>query len=132
MRRDSFKTILAAGGAMEFDDAIAAHTQWKHKIRRSLAKDPTSLNPADVSVDHNCSLGMWIYGEGANYRGLPEYVKLKYEHARFHLVTAELVKRAHAGESIDAEMAPCASSEFSASSSAVIMAIVTMKKSLSN
>ena len=58
-------------------------------------------------------------------------MKLKYEHARFHLVAAELVKRAHAGESIDAEMAPCTSSEFSASSSAVIMAIVTMKKSLS-
>jgi hypothetical protein len=57
-------------------------------------------------------------------------VKLKYEHG-FHLVAAELVKRAHAGESIDAEMAPCTSSEFSASSSAVIMAIVTMKKSLS-
>jgi hypothetical protein len=56
---------------MEFDDAIAAHTRWKYKISRSLAKDPASLSPADVSLDHNCSLGAWIYGEGANYRRLP-------------------------------------------------------------
>jgi hypothetical protein len=113
---------------MDFDEAIAAHTVWKNKMRRSLAKRDGSINPADVSLDHKCRLGAWIYGEGASYRSLPEYVKLKYEHARFHMVAADLVKRANAGESIDAEMDPCSNSEFSTSSSAVVIAIVVMKK----
>ena len=34
--------------AMDFDDAIDPHTQWKRKIRRSLATDPTSVNSADL------------------------------------------------------------------------------------
>jgi hypothetical protein len=67
----------------------------------------------------------------AAHASLPEYTKLKYEHARFHLVAAELVKKANAGESVSAEMEPCCNSQFSTSSSAIVIAIMAMKKRLS-
>ena len=113
---------------MDFDEAIAIHSKWKHALRTSLAKRDHSLNPADVSLDHKCVLGQWIYGEGAPNSALPEFSRLKYEHARFHLAAAELVRKANAGESIEEEIAPCSNSQFSLASAAVIIALMTMKK----
>jgi Chemoreceptor zinc-binding domain len=113
---------------MDFDQAVSAHTKWKRKLRRYVAKHDGSLRPGDVSLDHECVLGQWIYAEGAAYSSMPEYTKLKFEHARFHMVAAELVKKANAGESVSAEMVPCSNSEFSTSSSAVVIAIMAMKK----
>jgi methyl-accepting chemotaxis protein len=116
---------------MDFDAAIATHSKWKRKLRDSLAKHDGSLSPTGVSIDHKCELGLWIYSEGASYLELPEYLNLKYVHTRFHRVAAELVTKANSGESIDAEMEPCSSSEFSTASSAVVMALMAMKKRLS-
>ena len=95
-----------------------------------VAKHDSSLRPADVSLDHKCVLGQWIYSEGAAYSSLPEFTKLKYEHSRFHAVAAELVNRANAGESISGEMAPCSNSAFSTASAAIVIAIMAMKKRL--
>jgi len=116
---------------MDFDEAIGTHSKWKRRLRQSLAKRDSSLHPSEVGLDHKCVLGQWIYGEGAKYASLPEYIKLKYEHARFHMVAAEVVKKASSGESVHAEMAPCSNSEFSTTSSAVVIAIMAMKKRLS-
>lgn len=116
---------------MDFDEAVCAHTKWKRKLRHYVNKHDGSLLPADVSLDHKCVLGQWIYGEGATYSSLPEYTKLKYEHARFHAVAAEMVKKANSGESVSAEMAPCSNSAFSTASAAIVIAIMAMKKRLS-
>jgi methyl-accepting chemotaxis protein len=115
---------------MDFDEAIDTHSKWKRRLRQCLAKHDGSLNPSEVSLDHKCAMGEWIYGEGAKYSSLPEYTRLKYEHSRFHLAAAEVVKRASSGESVRAEMAPCSNSEFSTASSAVVMAIMAIKKRL--
>lgn len=116
---------------MDFDEAVGNHTKWKRKLRHYVAKHDGSLRPADVSVDHKCVLGHWIYGEGRKYSSFPEFTKLKYEHARFHMIAAEIVKKANAGEWISAEMEPCSNSEFSISSAAIVGALVAMKKRLS-
>lgn len=116
---------------MDFDEAIGTHSKWKRTLRHSLAKRDGGLSPSDVSLDHKCALGEWIYGEGASYSALPEYTKLKYEHARFHMVASEMVRRANSGESIDAAMEPCSNSEFSTSSASIVMALMAMKKRLS-
>lgn len=120
------------GDGMDFDEAVHSHSQWKRVLRRGLAKHDIGLLPADVSVDHKCALGQWIYGEGASHSSLPEYTKLKVEHARFHLVAAELVRKANSGQSVDKAMEPCSTSEFSTSSSAVVIAIIAMKKRLND
>ena len=116
---------------MDFDVAVCTHSKWKRKLRQCLAKHDHTLSPTDVSLDDKCVLGQWIHGEGASYSSFPEYTKLKYEHARFHMVAAELVRKANSGDSVDAEMEPCANSEFSTSSSAIVIALMAMKKRLS-
>jgi hypothetical protein len=124
--------LAPAGVRMDFDEAVSAHSSWKRELRGCLAKGECNLHPADVSVDHKCALGQWIYGEGARYRSLPEFTKLKYEHSRFHMLAAEVVRKANSGTSIDAELAPCSNSDFSISSSAIVMAIIALKKRLAN
>ena len=117
--------------AIDFDEAIGIHSKWKRKLRHSLARNDGSLSPSEVRLDNKCMLGEWIYGDGANHSSLPEFRKLKYEHARFHSVAAELVRKANSGESIETEMEPCSNSEFSTSSAAIVMALMAMKKRLS-
>jgi hypothetical protein len=117
---------------MDFNEAIDTHSKWKRKLRRSLEQRDISLHPDEVSLDGNCFLGRWIYGEGACHSSLPEYKKLKFEHARFHVVASELVRKANSGDSVSEQTAPCANSEFSMSSSAVVIAILAIKKRLSD
>ena len=116
---------------MDFDEAVATHSKWKRKLRQYLDKGDGSLRPAEVSLDHKCTLGQWIYGEGAKYSSLPEYTRLKYEHARFHLAASEIVKKANSGGDVIHQVEPCSSSEFSAASSAIVIALMAMKKRVS-
>jgi methyl-accepting chemotaxis protein len=116
---------------MDFDEAVGTHSRWKREVRRYLGRQDGSLRPAEVSLDNKCELGQWIYGEGAQYSSFPEYTKLKYEHARFHLAAGELVRKANSGDLIAAEAEPCSSSDFSTSSAAVVIAIMAMKNRVS-
>jgi hypothetical protein len=116
---------------MDFDEAIGIHSKFKRKLRRYLEQQDSTLHPDEVALDHNCFLGSWIYGGGARYASLPEFRKLKYEHTRFHVVAADLVRKANSGESVSEQAAPCANSEFSLASSAVVIAILAIKKRLS-
>lgn len=115
---------------MDFDEAVATHSQWKRRLREYLGKKDGSLSPVEISLDHKCALGQWIYGEGQRYSALPQYTRLKYEHARFHQAAAALVDSANGGENVDQEVAPCSSSEFSNASSAIVIALMDMKKQL--
>jgi hypothetical protein len=116
------------GTNMDFDQAVSAHSNWKRQFRLRLQNHDGGLSLADVSSDDKCDLGQWIHGEGASYSSLPEYTKLKYEHARFHTLVANVVRKANAGDSVVDLLQPCSSSDFSAASSAVVLAILAMKK----
>jgi hypothetical protein len=113
---------------MDFDQAIAAHGAWKHKLSDYLGKHDGSLKAAEVALDNKCPLGQWIHGEGINFSKLPEFGTLKTEHARFHKAAAEVVKHADSGKSTTAEVALGSKSDFAAASSAVVVAIMAMKK----
>src|SRR5580698_7271978 len=117
---------------MDFDEAIGKHSKWKLQLRHSLEQQDGSLHPDEVRVDHKCFLGKWIYGEGAQHSSLPEYRNLKFVHARFHVVASDLVRKANSGDSVSEQTAPCANSEFSMSSSAVVIAILAIKKRLAD
>jgi hypothetical protein len=116
---------------MDFDQAVATHSKWKRRLRDYLFKHDGSLHPNEVSLDHKCELGEWIYGEGAAYSALPEFTRLKYEHARFHAAAAEIVRKANSGDPATEEVQPCSSSEFSTASAAVVIALMSMKKQVS-
>ena len=83
--------------------------------------------PSKSPRDNNCALGQWIHGEGTKYSNLSEYITLKTEHARFHKVTADVIRKADSGASVAEETAVGANSEFGKASSAVVEAIMHMK-----
>lgn len=115
---------------MDFDDAIKAHSAWKMKLAAYLRKPDGSLKSVDVQVDHKCTLGQWIYGEGAKFANLPEFAELKKEHARFHKAAAEIIDKADSGADTSEDTALGSKSEFGSASSKVVTAIMSMKKKM--
>jgi hypothetical protein len=115
---------------MNFDEAINVHSAWKQKLNTYLAKPDHSLKVADVEADNKCALGQWMQGEGQKHSALPEFSKLRTDHARFHKAAAAVVKKADAGEKVAGETALGAHSEFATASTAVVAAIMALKKKL--
>jgi len=113
---------------MDFDEAIKAHSGWKMKLAAYLAKPDGSLKAATVEPDNNCALGKWIYAEGARLSAQPEFITLKAEHARFHKCAAAVIRKADTGQKVAEEIAVGANSDFGKASSAVVFALMTMKR----
>ncbi len=112
---------------MDFDEAIAAHSAWKNKLKAYLRKPDQSLNASVVASDNQCALGKWLYAEGAKHSALPEFKELKNLHANFHRAAGELIRRADAGESVAEEAALGANSPFSTTSTHVVQMILQLK-----
>lgn len=112
---------------MDFDHAIAAHSSWKMKLSKYLAKPDHSLQPKEIAPDDRCDLGKWIVAEGKKFANLPEFVTVKKEHTHFHKVAAEIVRRANAGEKVAEEVALGAKSEFGTASTNVVRALMALK-----
>lgn len=113
---------------MNFDDAIAAHTKWKSRLRACI-DGHEKLNPADVSKDNMCDLGKWIYGEGAKHSSIPAFSTLKSEHANFHKVAGEIAKKASAGDTKGA-LADLESPAYQQTSTKTVTAIMSCGKAV--
>jgi hypothetical protein len=112
---------------LNFDQAISAHLAWRLKFTSYLQRPDGSLDPVEVGAETRCDLGKWIAGDGLKFFKLPEFRKLKIEHARFHRAAAELVDRANRGENVAPEVELGARSEFVFASTAIVLAIKGMK-----
>ena len=117
---------------MDFDSAIQAHSAWKLKLSNYLRGPDGSLKPTEIEPDHLCGLGKWIYGEGSKWSRLPEFVKLKAEHARFHKAASEVVRQADTGRCTAEATALGGDSEFSQASSTVVRAIMDIRRRTEN
>jgi hypothetical protein len=112
---------------MNFDQAITAHSRWKSKLSAYIKKPDRSLSASEVALDNKCDLGQWIHGEGAKYATLPEFQNLRSEHARFHKVAAEVIRKAESGKDVSEEVCIGAKSEFTSATAAVVNSIVALK-----
>jgi len=111
-----------------FDRAIAAHSEWKRKLTEYIRKPDGSLKTSEVSADNKCTLGQWIYGDGAQFSNLPAYTQLKSDHAHFHKAAAQIITRIQSGERLTTEDVTGHQSEFSRIAARVVLAIGMMKK----
>lgn len=114
--------------SMSFDDAVICHSEWKRKLYNYGMNPDHSLTRDEVAANDRCKLGKWIRGEGRQYSVYPEFAKLTAEHTRFHKAAAEIVGRADRGEDVKGEFAVGVGSEFSLASSAVVLALMAMKR----
>ncbi len=112
---------------MNFDEALQAHVNWKMKLSHYLRKPDGSLKAREIEGDKACALGKWIHGEGSAYASVPEFGKLKAEHARFHQAAADVVRRADDGVDVKDETALGSQSAFGKASKAVVGAILALK-----
>ena len=112
---------------MDFDQAIAAHSKWKARLRSYIAAPDGSLSAPEIALDNKCELGMWITAQGAMHSTLPEFKSLRSQHARFHKAAAEIVRKADSGQRVTEEVALGAKSEFSSASADVVSAIMALK-----
>ncbi len=57
-------------------------------------------------------------------------VSLKTKHAEFHKAASEVIKKADSGASVTVEVALGSNSEFSKASSAVVIALMSLKRKI--
>ncbi len=113
---------------MDFEQAKAAHFDWKAKLKTYMKTPDGSLKHSIVAQDNQCILGKWIYGEGKKYDHLPEYQELIKHHAEFHKCAAEVIKKADSGLSVTEEIAFGMKSPYNSASAAVTAAIIKIQK----
>jgi len=69
---------------MDFEKAIAAHANWKVKLRTAL-ESGSQLDAGAICSDKNCDLGRWLHGDGKRAFGAsPTFLKCVEAHATFH------------------------------------------------
>jgi hypothetical protein len=93
---------------MDFDAAIGAHISWKYRLGKFIDGIDTELGSdspcqAPACQERFCDLGLWLHGEGARYKRLPEYRHLLKQHSHFHACAREVVKRVKRGDKAGAK-----------------------------
>jgi methyl-accepting chemotaxis protein len=120
--------VLWGKTSMTFDDAVNCHSEWKRKLRAYVSHPDGGMNVDEVGSNNKCKMGRWIRGDGRKYAAFPEFAKLIVEHTRFHKAAADIVRRADLGQDVSFEFGLGVGSEFSLASSAVVLAIMDMKR----
>lgn len=116
----------------KLEDAVAAHTKWRTRLRQVLDGHGEKLDPDNVGKDNACDLGKWIYGDGAQYAKLPEFRQLKEQHAKFHRCACEVLKKSMSGDKQSAENMLGSNGNFSNASGETVTAIRRLQKAVEN
>ena len=90
---------------LDIDTAIAAHENWKVRLRTFLDGNSTEDLRADVICrDDRCDLGKWIHGPGGEkLRHYAAFGELKATHRLFHMQASSVIMQAKSGSRDAAE-----------------------------
>jgi DNA-directed RNA polymerase specialized sigma24 family protein len=103
--------------------AIAAHGQWKQRLRDAAATGKSDFRPEVVKTDNACDLGKWIYSEAkVQMPGHPGVEEVRRLHAEFHQEAAKVLSLALLGKRAEAEAAMAMGSPYSKVSTALVNA----------
>ena len=81
---------------MNLESAIAAHGEWKAKLRRAILEQE-QLDADTISSDKQCPLGQWLHGDGkAQYGMMAGYFKCVTKHAEFHQCAGSVARTINA------------------------------------
>lgn len=84
---------------MKLEDAIAAHAEWKLRLRKYVDGASTErLVAATICRDDQCALGTWMYGDGRRLASVAEFVEARTAHADFHRHAGDVVRAMDAGD----------------------------------
>ena len=112
-----------ARAVFEPKDAIAAHMQWKARLRNA-ALAGEALDAEKVGCDDACPLGQWLHGEGrARWGRRPRFTELVERHAAFHRAAAAVARVSNAGRREEALAMLEGGTPFAQATQATVMAI---------
>jgi methyl-accepting chemotaxis protein len=84
---------------MDWMKIVNAHLSWKKRLRAYVENNSEErLDAAAESVDNQCALGKWIYGEGQQFKDLPDFETVRLQHAEFHQQAGEIVRLVHSAD----------------------------------
>lgn len=111
---------------IDFEQAIAAHGQWKVKLRNAM-RNGEQLDAAAIGCDDRCPLGKWIHGPGrARWGNAPDFVRLLQSHATFHRCASEVAQAVNAGRVKEANRMLHMGTPFAQATHEVVDAIRTL------
>jgi aerotaxis receptor len=117
----------AAAGALDVKAAIAAHMDWKTRLR-SAAMRGEQFDLAEVSRDDCCPLGRWLHGAGQRqWSGQPVFSTLLEQHARFHRQVGEVARLVNAGQHDQAQAGMAGGTPFAKATQATVVAIQALQ-----
>lgn len=112
---------------MNLDEAVAAHTRWKLRLRLFLnGGADLGIDPGTAHRDDLCELGRWLHGQGEmEYGGGIDFEQLDCDHREFHEEVGRVV-RIHSDDPAKA-LERLDGPRFTALSIAVVTAILKLK-----
>lgn len=114
---------------MDIDQALAAHAEWKIKLRAAIANGAT-VDARAIGADNCCDLGRWLHGEAKALLGArPAYQDCVARHAAFHREAGRVAVEINARR-FDAASAMLDGGAYAAASSAVGVAIGRLKREM--
>ena len=112
---------------MDLDHALAAHADWKVKLRVALASKQR-LDAASIASDCQCDFGRWLHGDGKRAHGASQNFKSCVEsHAEFHRCAGLVAQKINAADYAGAELELGAGNAFSKASTIVAVAVRRLK-----
>lgn len=110
----------------QIDAAVAAHGEWKARLRSAIDTGASEFSVVTVQVDNQCAFGKWLYATTPAEQGA-SWAEVRDLHARFHAVAAGVLNDALTGHRTEAETAIALGSEFAKVSSALTRAMMQWK-----
>jgi aerotaxis receptor len=118
----------SSDGEFDLDQAVAAHLQWKTRLRNAIDRGET-LDADTICRDDRCPLGQWLHGQGRQRWGhAPEFTTLLERHADFHRTVGAVARQVNAGEKHAAGRALQGGTAFARATQATVMAIKALQR----
>jgi len=114
---------------MNFYEALNAHLAWKLRLRDYIdGRHGEYLEPSHVGCDDGCELGRWIRAQYPRLKNIPEFRRVREQHADFHRCAAEVVQAVNMGDVAAAEQA--LQQEYAHLSALVVKSITKLDRAL--
>ena len=110
--------------------AIAAHGQWKQRLRDAVATGKSEFQPATVCLDNQCAFGKWLYSRDPQTRSGSRWQCVRTRHAEFHQEAGRVLKLALEGQKSAAEAALNPHSKFGQITQHLTEEVIAWKKDL--
>lgn len=97
---------------MDFTSFIAAHGQWKTRLRAAIDTGKSDASVASAKLDNQCQFGKYFYSLPPHMQSSELGRQVRDKHAAFHAEAARVLGLALSGKKAEAQKAIEMNSDF--------------------